>query len=188
MAASRSQANAVVRLNYGLVEMSETISKEHLRSLLVGYLGIAKSDMEAGKLDDAAFERITQALPAYLYAVVEAVALDSLVDKRLIRHAIASLAADNTNEETVMCTFMFYIYKLVSQGSRHPLEMGIVRQKVNGVLPILENAMNSGLIRAEVFESNASLLMSIADQREDMGEAMAILESGYIKYDDKADG
>lgn len=158
--------------------MSEGISAAHLKSLLTGYLAVAKSE-----LDDEDFNALqADRLPKYIGLVHEAVPIEALLDKSLVKHAIHSLAADNSVEETIMFTFMLSIYKLTSEGSGHPLEMGIIRQKINGILPVFERAKESGLIREELFSSNADLLLSVADQSEEMQAALQMLAAGYNKY------
>ena len=150
-----------------------------LQRLLVGYLANAKST-----LDDDSYQKIYPLLPGYIAVANEMVTLEVLADKPMMRHAIASLASGNSVEETLMYTFMFDILRLVRSGTRHPLEMGIIRQRIIGLLPVFAKARDNGLIRADVFDANEALMMSIADKTDEMPQALAMLETGYEKYSD----
>lgn len=157
--------------------MSEEISQAHLKSLLVGYLAVAKSE-----LNDEQFASVQTSLPQYIGLVHEAMSLEALLDKSLVKQAVHSLAEGNSVEETIMYSFMLYVFTLADKSTGHPLEMGIIRQKIVGILPIFEKAKERGVIRDAVFESNESLLMSIADKTDDMPEALGLLRAGYSKY------
>jgi hypothetical protein len=148
-----------------------------LQRLLVGYLANAKAELDA-----AQYDAVAARLPAYLAAANDMVSIEVLVDRAIMRQAIHALAAGNSLEETLMFTFMLYIYKLVKGSSGHPLETGIIRQKIIGLLPWFENAADSGLIREAIGAPNAALLMSIADKTEDMAEALQTLAAGYDKF------
>jgi hypothetical protein len=158
--------------------MPEQSAPSHLQRLLVGYLVTAKTE-----LDTDAYERIQAALlPRYVITANDMVTIDVLLDKSLVKQAIHALAAGNSVEETLMYTFMLHIYLLTHNSTRHPLEMGIIRQKIIGLLPVFADASNKGLIRAEIFASNEALIMSIADKTDNMAEALAMLATGYAKY------
>lgn len=159
--------------------MSDTSSPSHLQRLLVGYLVEAKTE-----LDDALYEKVKALLPGYIAVANEMVTIEVLADKGILRHAIHSMAADNSVEETLMYTFMLHIYQLTHNSTKHPLEMGIIRQKIIGLLPIFAKAKDKGLIREEVFSSNEALMMSIADKTEDMPQALDMLATGYKRYAD----
>jgi len=154
-----------------------------LQQLLVGYLVAAKTS-----LDDAQYETVKTLLPAYIALANEMVTLDVLVDKSIMRQAIHAMAAGNGVEETLMYTFMLHIYLLLNKGTRHPLEMGIIRQQIIGLLPVFNRAREKQLIREDIFLSNESLLMSIADKTDDMEEAISILSSGYQRYAAQGEG
>jgi len=55
-------------------------------------------------------------------------------------------------------------------------------------LPVFNRAREKGFIRDDVFSSNESLLMSIADKTEDMEEAVTILAAGYQRFATQSDG
>jgi hypothetical protein len=157
--------------------MSDTQSTSMLQRLLVGYLVAAKTE-----LDDVQYEKVKALLPGYIVVANEMVTIEVLADKGIMRHAIHSMAADNSVEETLMYTLMLHIFQLTNNSTKHPLEMGIIRQKIIGLLPIFAKARDKGFIRADVYESNESLMMSIANKTEDMPQALAMLATGYEKY------
>lgn len=157
--------------------MSDTSPPSHLQRLLVGYLIAAKTE-----LDEAQYEKVKALLPGYIAVANEMVTIEVLADKGILHHAIHAMAADNSVEETLMYTFMLHIYQLTHNSTKHPLEMGIIRQKIIGLLPIFAKAKDKGLIREDVFSSNEALMMSIADKTEDMPQALDILAAGYQRY------
>lgn len=157
--------------------MNDSAPAVLLQRLLVGYLANSKSE-----LDNASFERVQSQLDDYLHSASNMVSIEVLVDKSIMRQAIHSLAAGNTIEETLMFTFMLYIYRLTKNSSGHPLETGIIRQKIIGLLPLFEKAAEQGLVRSDILESNKALLMCIADKTDDMPEAISMLATGYDKY------
>lgn len=157
--------------------MSDTPAASLLQRLLVGYLVAAKTE-----LDDAQYEKVKALLPGYIAVANEMVTIEVLADRSIMRHAIHSMAADNSVEETLMYTFMLHIYQLTHRSTKHPLEMGIIRQKIIGLLPIFAKARDKGLIREDVFSSNEALMMSIADKTDDMPQALDMLATGYNRY------
>jgi len=148
-----------------------------LQRLLVGYLVSAKTD-----LDEAQYETVKSLLPGYVVVANEMVTIEVLADKGIMRHAIHAMAAGNSVEETLMYTFMLHIFLLTHNSTKHPLEMGIIRQKIIGLLPIFAKARDKGFIRDDVFASNEALMMSIADKTEDMPQALEMLATGYARY------
>lgn len=157
--------------------MSDTSPASYLQRLLVGYLVAAKTE-----LDDTQYETVKALLPGYIAVANEMVTIEVLTDKSIMRHAIHSMAANNSVEETLMYTFMLHIYQLTHNSTKHPLEMGIIRQKIIGLLPVFAKARDKGMIREDVFSSNEALMMSIADKTDDMPEALAMLATGYQRY------
>lgn len=160
-----------------------TSTHSHLQRLLVGYLVAAKTE-----LDDATYQQVYALLPGYLAVANEMVAIEVLADRGMLRHAIHSLAAGNSVEETLMYTFMLNIYQLTNKSTRHPLEMGIIRQRIIALLPIFAKARDKGHIRADVFASNEAMMMAIADKSDEMEHVLAMLASGYSRYAEAAAG
>lgn len=157
--------------------MSDTSHDSLLQRLLVGYLITAKTE-----LDDAGYEQVKAILPGYIAVANEMVTIDVLADRSLLRQAIHAMAAGHNVEETLMYTFALYIYTLTHKSTGHPLEMGIIRQKIIGLLSVFAKARDKGLIRADVYNSNEALVMSIADKTDDMVDALNTLAAGYEKY------
>lgn len=157
--------------------MSDSANPSLLQRLLVGYLVTAKTELDA-----AHYEAVKEHLPGYLAVANEMVTIEVLADRSLLRHAIHAMAAGNSVEETLMYTFMLHIYCLTRNSTRHPLEMGIIRQKIVGLLPVFAKARDKGLIRGSVYDTNEALMMSIADKTDDMNEALETLAAGYARY------
>ena len=157
--------------------MTDTASASLLQRLLVGYLVTAKTE-----LDDAGYDTVKDLLPGYIAVANEMVTIEVLTDRSLLRHAIHAMAAGHSVEETLMYTFMLHIYCLTHNSTKHPLEMGIIRQKIIALLPIFAKARDKGLIRETVFSTNEALMMSIANKTDDMAEALDTLAVGYQKY------
>lgn len=163
-----------------------TPNKEQLQQVLAAFLTLAEQQGET-----AALEPIQADLVKFVSLAVAVLPLDTLLDQAIIAQALESLLADNSVEETLMFSFMLSVYSKLKSGKRQPLEVGMIKQKIHGVLPAFEQGMQKGLIDAEVFNSNKALLLSIADYTENYDEAMAILAAGYAKYktdeEDEAD-
>lgn len=157
--------------------MSDTTQASLLQQLLVGYLVTAKTE-----LDDAGYEKVKALLPGYIAVANEMVTIEVLADRSLLRHAIHALAAGQCIEETLMYTFMLYIYRLAKNSTGHPLEMGIIRQKIIGLLPVFAKVRDKGMIRPEIYDTNEALMMSIADKTDEMAEALDTLAAGYAKF------
>ena len=157
--------------------MTQADTTSLLQRLLVGYLVAAKTE-----LDEASYQRVYALLPGYIAVANEMVSAEVLADRAMLRHAVHSLAAGNSVEETLMFTFLLDIYRLMKAGTRHPLELGVIRQRITGLLPVFGRARDKGLIREEMYLSNEALVMKIADKAPDMEEALAMLGAGYEKY------
>lgn len=157
--------------------MSDNASASLLQRLLVGYMVTAKTELE-----DAGYEKVKALLPGYIAVANEMVTIEVLADRSLLRHAVHAMAAGHSVEETLMYTFMLHIYQLTHKSTGHPLEMGIIRQKIVGLLPVFAKARDKGMIRDDVYATNEALMMSIADKTEDMAEALDTLAAGYARY------
>ena len=143
--------------------------------LLVAHLGIAKSEfseIEMEKIDPSKVQH-------YLNLVLEVVPIELLADKLLIKHALHCLVEEQTIVEIVLHIFMLAIYKQCSEGSNHPLEKGIVRQKIISLIPRFKAAFEQGLIRNSYFYPKRDALMSIADSQDNENQIMALLSKEY---------
>ncbi len=150
-------------------------NKQQLQALAIAAISLAKEELSE---DDFKLLDIPT-LQQYILLISECVPLAYLTDQTLLRHAIHALISGNSAEETVMKIFMLYIFRLTSEGSNHPLERGIIKQQIIGILPIFENAVNKGLIKPVNYDKNADALAHIADSTGDVPE---ILEALSIEY------
>jgi hypothetical protein len=154
--------------------MSESKNAQ-LKKLLMGYLVIAHQE-----LNEEQYEFLQEGrLQKYIGLVFEAVAIEYLVDKVLIQHALRDLLAKRTVEETILHVFTLYIYKITTDGSGHPLERGIIRQQINGLVPRFEQAMDLGLIEPRLYEKYVGPLLHIADNSEGTDQVLALLADDY---------
>lgn len=146
-----------------------------LKQLTITVIAIAKqhySEEQFKQLD-------IPALQQSLHLISECVPVEYLAEPLLLQHVADQLIHHNSVEETVMHCFLLYIYRLSEEGSQHPLERGIVKQKINGILPIFETGVNQGLIRADIYDKNADALVSIAEAGADMFDILNALGQEY---------
>ena len=146
-----------------------------LNQLAIAVIGIAKSHYS-----DEAFKQLDiPRLQQTIRLISECIPTEYCVDQKLLHHIADSLIHGLSNEETVMHAFTLYIYRLVSEGSQHPLDRGIVKQKINGILPLFETGFNKGLIRADLYDRNADALAAIADNDYDVAELLSAIGAEY---------
>lgn len=146
-----------------------------LNNLAIAIIGIAKTQYTDEQFQQLSIPNLQQAVRL----ISECVPMEYLVDQRILHHTADHLIQGFSTEETVMHIFTLYIYRLVSEGSQHPLERGIVKQKINGILPVFETGFNKELIRAEIYDRNADALACIADNDPDM---MELIEALGVEY------
>lgn len=149
---------------------------------LLNKLAQAYAHQAATELSQQQAEICIPQLPSFLSQANNMVSLEVLIDPAIVRQAVHSLGAGNNIEETLMFTFMLYIASLLQKTSGHPLEVGIIRQKIIGMVPMFAQAAEKQLIRADMFESNAAMLMAIADKTEDAESALQTLLAGYERF------
>ncbi|HEY9034277.1 MAG TPA: hypothetical protein VIN71_10095 [Pseudomonadales bacterium] len=150
-----------------------------LKKLAIAAIGLARS-----RYDETQFNHLDiGGLQQTLKLVSECVPLPYSADPLLLLHTVDCLLKQYNTEETVMHIFLLYIYRLVSEGSRHPLERGIVRQKIMGILPIFEQAQLNGLIRPAVYDRNADALAHIADDDNEVPALIDALAEEYRRLD-----
>lgn len=153
----------------------EIMSTKQLQALAIAHISLAKSELS----DDDFSKLDIPALQKYVLLVSECLPLDYLGDQTLIRHAVEKLTQGHSVEEVVMLNFLLYISHLMHHSSKHPLERGIIRQKILGVLPKFELAVNKGLIHPHIYDKNADALAHIADYS---GDVPAILDAIMEEY------
>lgn len=155
--------------------MTDTHSAALLKKLAIAAISIAKSHYP-----DDAFQRLDIVqLQKTQRLISECVPTPYSADPVLLHHTVDSLINGQSVEETVMHVFLLYIYRLVSEGSNHPLERGIVRQQIVGILPIFESALNQGLISPRIYDPNADALLHIADNDSEVAALIDALSKEY---------
>ena len=157
--------------------MSNSQAQQKLQQILIAYIGLAKSE-----LSDDDFNKIDiPQLQRFLSVLAEALPLEYLLDTILIRHGLDVLVQGHKPEQAVMQVFVLYIYRKVSEGSNHPLEVGIIRQQILGILPMFETALNNGVITTECYDKNADALAHIADSTEEVHAIIEALSREYLR-------
>lgn len=151
------------------------IGHGQLRQLLVVYVATGKERL--AESDFAALD--LHALQSYISKAHEAIPFERLMDRNLMLHALEKLSAGHTVEETLLHVFLLYIYLQNAEGSAHPLERGILKQKIQALIPIFARATEQGRIREEQFERNADALLHFAAQSEEVPELMLALQEEY---------
>ena len=157
---------------------TQQVTEKTLKPLLINYIGIAKAELS----DDAFNKLAIPQLQRYVFLLAECVPVEYLVDKALIRHGIHGLVQGWSIEQTVMHVFLLYVYKLYDRSSRHPLEKGVIRQQILGVLPIFEAATQNGLMALEAYDRNADALAHIADDTDELPALFEALGAEYERY------
>lgn len=160
-----------------MTESASIQPQQKLQQILVAYIGLAKSE-----LSDDEFNKIDiSRLQHFVSMLAEALALEYMLDPILIRHGIEELIRSQKAEQATMTVFILYIYRKVSEGSNHPLEVGIIRQQILGILPVFETALNRGLISPECYDKNADALSHIADSSSEVPEIIEALSAEYLR-------
>lgn len=149
---------------------------------LFNQLAITVISLAKAQYSEEQFQQLNIAqLQQTIMLCVECIPLELLNDPVLLHHIADSLIHHDSVEETVMHSFMLSIYRLVDEGSEHPLERGIIKQKINGILPIFEDACLKGLIRPDIYNKNADALVAIADNAGDKLDILAALKQEYLR-------
>lgn len=149
--------------------------QQHLHALLTAYLSFAYDFLgkdKAVKLDIATYQHL-------LILMAECIEVSHLADKTLALHAIEKLEEKHTPESASMHCFMLYIARLCEESSKHPLEEGVIKQRIINIFPIFERAYQQQLIPQDDFLRNADALTHIAEKTN---EAPAILEAINQEY------
>lgn len=155
--------------------MSTSLTTQHLQHIAITLVAMAKAELSEEQFSCLPIPLIQP----WVLMFSEAVPFEHLADPQLLRHAIYQLINGNSIEETLMHVFTLSIFRLSHEGSNHPLERGIIRQRIIGILPRFEHALNTHKIRLEHYDKNADALVNIA---EDSIETPAILAALAIEY------
>jgi len=149
--------------------------KAQLQSLLLNYLSIAHDQLGQKATENLGVNKFQR----LLILMAETIELEYLMDKTIIHHALEQLQQSQKPEQAAMHCFVLYIYKLCITSSKHPLEEGVIKQKIINILPMFEKAVNQGLIDIENYDKNADALAHIADNS---AEVPAILQALTQEY------
>lgn len=155
--------------------MNETKTTQ-LKKLLMGYLAIAKDTCS-----DEVFEQLQAGqLQRYISLVNEVVPIEHLVDRGLIKHALHDLSSGRTEEEAIVHAFALSTYKMISPAKLHPLELGIVKQQVLGVIPLFERGVAEQVVGSALFAQYAKPLLAIVEQDEQaIAQLLTDLQQDY---------
>lgn len=151
--------------------------KSQLNNLLLTYVSIAAEllgEEKARELNINEYQRL-------MVLLAECIEVDHLMDKVIARHAIEQLETSKKPEQAVMHCFVLYIYRLCQLSSKHPLEEGIIKQKIINILPMFEHALNKGAIDINVYDKNADALACIADQSTELSALHQALTDEYMR-------
>lgn len=144
-----------------------------LNTLLKYYLATAKSELSTedfSKLDIKELMRFLQLLSSYIPS-------EHLTDSNLIKHSIEQLNNQSV-EAAVLHIFLLSMYKM-SIDSDHPLEHGVIKQKIIHALPAFEKAMQTKLIHKDMYDRNIDALLHMS---ENTPELDAIHQALAIEY------
>lgn len=158
--------------------MNETKTTQ-LKKLLMGYLLIAKN-----KYSDEVFEQLQSGrLQSYIALVNEAVPIEYLVDPVLIHHALNDLSSGRTNEEAIIHAFALAIYKMMTSNAKlHPLELGIIKQQISGVVPLFNKGVQEQTVHLTWYKHYAEPLLAIVEEDKPAIEAvLADLKQDYLQ-------
>jgi len=154
------------------------LEPQQLQRIAITLIALAKSE-----LSDEQFERLPIAhVQTFVQMFSEAVPFEHLGDITLLRHTNQQLIAGNSIEETLMHVFTLSIFRLCNEGSNHPLERGIIRQKIIGILPRFEHAYQLQKIRPEIYDRNADALAHIADDTPEVQSILTALSAEYSRF------
>ena len=163
-----------------MIPMSSAVPAHALQSLLIAYVATAKSELSTLDFQKIELNRLRN----HLILLLECVPLSVLLNKVMIRHSLQQHIKGASSEENIMHSFVLYIFQLIQTGSNHPLERGIIRQKIQGILPVFAAASQRGLMVMETFEKNADALLQLADNRVENPALLAALAEEYNRYAD----
>ena len=151
--------------------------KAHLKTVLISYISVAAEML--GKDQVAQFD-----IPRYQHLVTllaETVEAKFLMDKTLTRHAIEQMQLHDRPEQATMHCFVLYIQWLCEQSSKHPLEEGVIKQKIINILPMFELALSQNKIEVEAYDKNADALAHIADKTDEVPALLSALAQEYLR-------
>ncbi len=155
------------------------IHKDNFQKIAVAALATAKKD-----LSDVDFTRIDiSQLKQVIPLLAESIPFEHLLDPSIIKHLNNGLANQQSNVSLLMRLFVLSIFKLYAQGTQHPLEKGIIRQKILSILPLFEKAAQSGKIPLDDYDKNADALAHFADDTGEIDALLKALQKELYRFD-----
>ena len=115
--------------------------------------------------------------------LAEALPLELLIDPILMRHGLSMLVAGKAPEEACLHVFLLSTYRKMAEGSSHPLEVGIIRQQILGILPVFERAFEQGLITPDAYDKNMDALVHIAQSSAEVASIIKMLAIEYHRLE-----
>ena len=152
-------------------KLSQKRSKQ-FKQLAIAIIGKAKATLPAAEFDQIDIATIQPLMPL----LSESIAIEHLLDPLIMQHIIEGLVKKETPETILIRIFTLSIFKYYSEGSQHPLEKGIIRQKVLSILPYLEKAANQGKIPFVIYDKNADALAHFADDTDAINALLIALK------------
>ena len=98
----------------------------HFHTLAINYIATAKSFFPENMLVTADLSRLQSLLPL----LAESIPFTILTEQEMALQTIKAICEDQSNECILMSNFLFSIFRLHSLSSQHPLERGILKQKI----------------------------------------------------------
>lgn len=145
--------------------------KKTQQLLLSTYVALANSQKADISVDT---------LQRFLGLALESIRIEHLADKTLALHSIEQLQQHSV-EQALMHVFLLSSYLLAKDASEHPLEQGIIKQKINGILPLFEQAATKGLISTDSYNKNADALLHISENTSEKGAILQALANEYSR-------
>ncbi|MCY4044640.1 MAG: hypothetical protein OXE99_06140 [Cellvibrionales bacterium] len=145
---------------------------KQFNQLAIAIIGKAKTSLPDSEFEQIAIKRIPPLVPL----LAESIAIEHLLDPLMLQHTIEGLVKHESQETLLMRLFTLSIFKYYSEGSQHPLEKGIIRQKILSILPYFEKAANQGKIPLAVYDKNADALAHFADDTDTVNALLIALK------------
>ena len=156
-----------------------TENNQLFQKIAVATLATAKKDCS-----DAEFSRISiEQLKGIIPLLAESIPFEHLLDMRMIKHLIDGLVNQASNESILMHLFVLSIHKYYREGSQHPLEKGVIRQKILSLLPRFEKYAQTGKIPLSAYDKNADALAHFADDTDEINTLINVLQKELTRFD-----
>lgn len=148
---------------------------ESLNTLLKYYVAAAKPELDTTQAFDI------HKLMLFLQLAGSYIPAQHLTDHKIIKYSIEKLV-NHSVEAAVFHIFLLSVYKL-SIDSEHPLERGVIKQKVLHAIPAFEKAMQAQLITKEMYNKNIDALITMAESSSELTALHQALTSEYERVE-----